>query len=141
MHQTLMFSDRLVACVATSSPLAGAETITHRDLRAHRWTSLNIVYRQKAYEEIERFSKRHGQNAYNMLYSGSNIDFHRMAMQNMNAVALMPRYVFQAAFNPKHVVAKYVNFAPGTILHSVVYPTASPHRQLVELATAVQASL
>ena len=138
IHYNLLFSDKLVACVSTSSPLANRETITHKDLKAHRWTSLNIVYREKGYEAIERYAKRHGANAYNMLYSGSNIDFHRTAMQELNAIALMPCYVFQSAFNSRHFVAKYVQFAPGDILHTALYPVEDPKPQLIELATAVQ---
>ncbi len=141
LHYNLLFSDRLVACVSVNSPLAKKETITYHDLKAFRWTSLNIVYREKAYETIERYAKRNGANAFNMLYSGSNIDFHRMAMQELNAIALMPRYVFQSAFSSRHFIAKYVQFAPGDILHAALYPTERPRQQLIDLATAVQAAL
>ena len=141
LHYNVLFSDKLVACVSTGSPLAGKETITARDLRIHRWTSLNIVYREKGYETIERYAKRHGANAYNMLYSGSNIDFHRSAMQELNAIALMPRYVYQSAFSSRYFIAKYVDFAPGDILHTALYPTDKPPWQLVELATTITVSL
>ena len=140
-HYNLLFSDRLVACVSANSPLAKKETIDHEDIKNYHWTALDVVYRQKAYELMERYIERYGTSGNEVaVYSGSNIGFHREAVQEMNVVALMPRYVFQTAFNSKHFVAKYLEHASGAIYHTAIYPTSHPHPQLMEL-TNIMASM
>lgn len=140
-HYNLLLSDRLVGCVSSSSPLAKKETITHKDLKVHGWTALNIVYRQKAYEVMERYVKRYGKasgNA-NALYSGSNVAFHHEAMRELGVITLMPRSVFQKAFNPKHFTVKYLEESPsGVIYHTAIYPTSHPHAHLLELTNSLQ---
>ena len=140
-HYNLLFSDRLVACVSANSPLAKKETIDHKDIKENHWTALDVVYRQKAYEIMERYIERHGTAGNEVaVYSGNNIGFHREAVQEMNVIALMPRYVFQTAFNSKHFVAKYLEYASGAIYHTAIYPTSHPHPQLMEL-TNILASM
>jgi DNA-binding transcriptional LysR family regulator len=137
-HYNLLFSDRLVACVSANSPLAKKETIDHKDIKNHRWTALDVVYRQKAHEIMEKYIERYGASGTDVsIYSGSNIGFHREAVRQMGAIALMPRYVFQTAFNSKHFVAKYMEYASGAIYHTAIYPTSQPHPQLLELTNII----
>lgn len=137
LHYRLLLSDKLVACVSSSSPLAKKEQMSLDDLMSANRTSLGLTYTPRAFAIMESYG--FSTSDANM-YSGNNIDFHRESMKQFDAVTVMPRFVFQKAFNGKGFVAKYVTDMDFEMHHAAIYSTTDPHPQLMEL-TNILASL
>lgn len=125
-HYNIMLTDRLVACVSAQSPLAQKEIIEQSDIAAHPFTYLNIVPLQKNIANDAR-----------ALYNSHNIEFHLRALQEMDVISLMPRYVYTNLFDNKHYVSKFLEGAQQTIYHATIYPDNTPNPIIKELVNIV----
>lgn len=132
---TLLLSDKLVACVSFSSPLAKKDQLTLDDLFSANRTSLglNDTPRGQAIKESLGFD-----SSDDGVYKGNNIDLHREAMKQIGAVTIMPRFLFQKAFGGKQFVAKYVKGMDYEMYHTAIYGNPSPHPHLRELTNTLQ---
>jgi DNA-binding transcriptional LysR family regulator len=131
LHHNIMLTDRLVACVPAHSPLADKEMVEQSDIMTRPFTYLNIVPLVKHKTQYSNLA----------LYTSSNIEFHRRILQEMDAVSLMPRYVYQNLFDSKHVVAKPLEGAQQIIYHAALYPDATPNPFVKELTNIVASLL
>lgn len=134
-HYTLLLSDRLAACVSSSSPLAKKELLSLDDLFSTNRTSLGIndTPRGQAIKESLGFD-----NGDESMYKGNNLDLHREAMKQIGAVTIMPRFLFQKAFSGKQFVAKYVENMNYEMYHTVIYASPEPHPHLREIVNILQ---
>lgn len=137
LHYRLLLSDKLVACISSSSPLAEKEQFLLDDLINASRTSLGLTYTPRAFAIMESYG--FDTNDTN-IYAGNNIDFHREAMKQFGAITVMPRFVFQKAFSGKGFVSKYVADMDFEMYHTAIYSSTDPHPQLMEL-TNILASL
>ena len=134
-HYSLLLSDKLVACVSSSSPLAKKEQLRLDDMLTAYRTSLGLNDTPRGRAIMESY----GFNSNDMsMYTGNNIDFHREAMKQFGAVTTMPRFVFQKAFNSKQFVARYVDYMDFEMYHTAIYADTDPHPQLRELVNTLQ---
>lgn len=129
-HYNIMLTDRMVACVSAQSPLAQKEIIEQSDIASHLFTYLNIV----------PLKKNNANDSNLALYNSHNIEFHLRALQEMDVISLMPRYVYTNLFDSKHYVSKFLEGAQQTIYHATIYPDKTPNpivKELVNIVTSL----
>lgn len=116
-HHHILLKDQLVTCVSAHSPLAKKEIIAQKDIAQNPFTYLDIVPLMIDVHDHSNIA----------LYTSGNIEFHRRAIREMEAISLMPRYVYKNLFDSKIFISKYLEGAKQTIYHAALYPTATPH--------------
>lgn len=127
----IILIDRIVACISSQSSLARKESIEASDIMCHNFTYLNIgsyIHDPSNYSNIA-------------LYTGVNVEFHRRAIREQDAIALMPRYVYSAFFNDKRHACKPIEGARRTIYHVAVYPGDKPNPIVSSLVNLLSDSM
>lgn len=130
-HHHILLKDQLVTCVSAHTPFAKKEIIEQDDLAQNPFTYLDIV-------PLKIDSNDHSNMA---LYNSGNIEFHRRAIREIDAISLMPRYVYKNLFDSKVFVSKYLEGAKQTIYHAALYPTTTPHPVTKALVSIVSTLL
>ena len=127
IQHNIMMTDHLVACFPASSSLAEKEIIEYSDIMTRPFTYLNLV----------PSNKNNARNSNLAMYTSSNIEFHRRILQELDAVSLMPRYVYANLFDNQNLIAKPLEGLHQNIYHAALYPNATPHPLLIELTNII----